>query len=450
MADVNALSDEQEKQMAGALLKDPSRIELVREIISPENIRLSHVRDLFEAMLSLHGNALVIDTVTVGDELERHNKLGDWGGRIGLQSLRNEFRGDAPDSYAWKVLDYSAKRQMIEEFNTGAGWSFNGRDSSAIRDDMIRRLTDIKTPNAKADRHLSDAKRELSSFYDRVDRAATARTNKEELDWIIPTGFIDLDKMYDDGLDETDFVLLAGRPGTGKSSLLLSIAKNLASNKQKPRHVLFCGLEMGNEQTIGRLVSMETGIPYGRTRSGKLQENEWPVFTNAIETLESLPLELSDLPAITVNQIRQTYRKIEATKGKIDIIMVDYLQLGGVDGKFGNRQEEVSSISKGLKAMALEFRCPVIAAAQLSRAVEQRGNKKPILSDLRESGSLEQDADSVWFIYREEDIKTDKQNIVELIVAKHRNGAVGSIELVFLPSKTKFENATGKQFAPNN
>jgi len=450
MAEILDLTTEQELQLIGSLLKNPENLDVVKEIITPDSIWLLRARDAYSAMLVLHEQGLSIDTVTVGDELERHNKIGDWGGRIGLQDLRNNFRGDASESYAWRVLDYAAKRKMISEAGVMATWGSNGRDSSAIRDDMIRRLTDIKTPNAKADKHLSDAKRELSSFYDRVDRAATARTNKEELDWIIPTGFIDLDKMYDDGLDETDFVLLAGRPGTGKSSLLLSIAKNLVSNKQKPRRVLFCGLEMGNEQTIGRLVSMETGIPYGRTRSGKLQENEWPVFTNAIEALENLPLELSDMPAITVNQIRQTYRKIEATKGKIDIIMVDYLQLGGVEGKFGNRQEEVSSISKGLKAMALEFRCPVIAAAQLSRAVEQRGNKKPILSDLRESGSLEQDSDSVWFIYREEDIKTDKQNIVELIVAKHRNGAVGSIELVFLPSKTKFENATGKQFAPNN
>jgi replicative DNA helicase len=193
---------------------------------------------------------------------------------------------------------------------------------------------------------------------------------------------------------------------------------------------------------------METGIPYGRTRSGKLTEKEWPIFTNGIETLDGLPLELIDLSAITVNQIRQAYRKIEATKGKVDLIMVDYLQLGGADGKFSNRQEEVSSISKGMKAMALEFNVPVVAAAQLSRAVEQRASKKPILSDLRESGSLEQDADSVWFIYNENDIKSDMRNQVELIVAKHRNGAVGSVDLIFIPSKTKFENATARTFAP--
>jgi replicative DNA helicase len=334
---------------------------------------------------------------------------------------------------------------MIEEAGYMATWSNNGRNSDVIRDDMIRRLTDIKTPNVRGDQHLSNASAELSKYYDRVDRAATIRLNGGVIEWLIPTGFIDLDRMYDDGLEETDFIILAGRPGTGKSSMLLSMAKNIT---QAGRRVLFCGLEMGNEQTIGRLVSMETGIPYGRTRSGKLTEKEWPIFTNGIETLDGLPLELIDLSAITVNQIRQAYRKIEATKGKVDLIMVDYLQLGGADGKFSNRQEEVSSISKGMKAMALEFNVPVVAAAQLSRAVEQRASKKPILSDLRESGSLEQDADSVWFIYNENDIKSDMRNQVELIVAKHRNGAVGSVDLIFIPSKTKFENATARTFAP--
>jgi replicative DNA helicase len=202
---------------------------------------------------------------------------------------------------------------------------------------------------------------------------------------------------------------------------------------------------MGTEQTIGRLVSMETGIPYGRMRSGKLLESEWTTFTNAIEVLENIPLELSDMPSITVNQIRQNYRKIEATKGKIDLVIVDYLQLQGADEKKNNRQEEVSSISKGLKGMALEFSTPVIAAAQLSRAVEMRGNKKPILSDLRESGSLEQDADSVWFIHSPDEIKPEN---VELIVAKHRNGEVGKVSLRFIPHKTKFENYTSREIAP--
>jgi replicative DNA helicase len=396
-------------------------------------------------MLDLHEQGLSIDTVIVGDQLERNGRLEEWGGRVGLQAVRNDFRGDQPESYAWRVLDYAAKRKMIEEAGYMATWSNNGRKSDVIRDDIIRRLTEIKTPNVRGDQHLSNASAELSKYYDRVDRAATIRLNGGTIDWLIPTGFIDLDKMYDDGLEESDFVILAGRPGTGKSSMLLSMAKNIT---QAGRRVLFCGLEMGNEQTIGRLVSMETGIPYGRTRSGKLTENEWPIFTNGIETLDGLPLELIDLSAITVNQIRQAYRKIEATKGKVDLIMVDYLQLGGADGKFSNRQEEVSSISKGMKAMALEFNVPVVAAAQLSRAVEQRASKKPILSDLRESGSLEQDADSVWFIYNENDIKSDMRNQVELIVAKHRNGAVGSVDLIFIPSKTKFENATVRNFAP--
>jgi len=426
------LSDAQELNLAGALLKNPERIDIVREIIKPEDIRLIKVRNIYEAVLSLREQGLDIDTVTVGDELERHNKLNEWGGRLHLQQIRSEFRGDAPDSYAWKILDYSAKRNMMEQFSTGASWANNGRDSNAIRNDMIQRLTNVRTPNSKADKHSMTAGEALSALYDNVTNGRSD---------FVPTGFIDLDKLFYGGLLGPDFTVIAARPGRGKTSLLLSIALHAA---KVGKRVLFESLEMSNEQIMMRLVAAETGIPFGALLRGKMTTDEWDKFHEAIEWMEKLPLHLNDMPAITVNGIRQNYRKIEAVTGKPDLIIVDYLQLQGADGDYKVREQEVASVSRGLKGIAKEFDIPVLAAAQLNRAVEQRSDKRPTLGDLRESGAIEQDTDNVLFIHPS-DVET-KQNIAELICAKHRNGPTGTIELVWLGSLTKFENAQTRIF----
>ena len=436
MSDPNVLSDEQELNMAGALLKEPSKLELVSEIVRPDNIRLTHVRDLFQAMLFLNDSGLAIDTITVGDELERHNKIGEWGGRLGLRRLRDEFRGDAPESYAVKVKGYAAKREMYQILMKHAYGALNGREDYDVQREAIAEMADVETTNPKADQHLSDAKQIISSLYDKVDLRARMLAEGQERTDIIKTGYYKLDDMYGDGIEAPDFLIIAGRPGQGKSGLLLSIAHHVASKQNK--RVLFCGLEMSNEQTIARLACMISGIEYKNLTAGKLAENEWPLFTHAVEKIEHLPLELNDMQGITVNEIRQTYRKIEATKGPVDLIIIDYLQLMGVSGKYGNRELEVSSISRGCKSMAKEFHVPVLAAAQLSRAVEQRSGKRPVLSDLRESGTLEQDSDSVWFIYPDE----AKPENVELIVAKHRNGEIGSVPLHFVKKRTKFESMT--------
>lgn len=439
MNDPKVLAQEQELNLIGALLKDPSKLDLVKEIITPDDIWLVRARDAYAAMLKLREQDLSIDAVTVGDELARHGLADEWGGYFGLQKLRQDFRGDEADSYAWKILDYSAKRQMVEHFSTGANWSNNGRDAGTIRDDMIRRLTDVKTPNAKTDRHTMTMKESLSASYDLM---ANGREG------FVPTGFIDLDKMFYGGFLAPDLTIWAARPGQGKTSLLLTMAVHAA---KKGRRVLFLSLEMSNEQVTTRIISMETGIPYGALISGKMTAQEWDKVNDAVAMLESLPLHLNDTPAITVNGIRQTYRKIEARHSHIDIIFVDYLQLQAAEGKYNTREQEVSSISRGLKAMAKEFSVPVHAAAQLSRAVELRSEKRPVLSDLRESGSLEQDSDNVIFIYRPDQYEKDttKQGRVELITAKHRNGPTGSVELIFRSAVTKFENAETRIFSPN-
>jgi replicative DNA helicase len=215
--------------------------------------------------------------------------------------------------------------------------------------------------------------------------------------------------------------------------------------------VAIFSLEMSNEQVVQRLIAQETGIDSQRLRTGKLQENEWPLFAHAVEVMSDTHIFLDDTPAITPLQLRTKCRRLHL-EHHLDLIIVDYLQLMGGDTRNENRVQEVSYISRNLKVLARELNVPVLAAAQLSRAVEQRSDKRPVLSDLRESGSLEQDSDIVMFIYRPDQYEKDtvKQNVAEIIIAKHRNGPVGSVELIFRNALAKFENAATRVFNPNS
>jgi replicative DNA helicase len=254
----------------------------------------------------------------------------------------------------------------------------------------------------------------------------------------VPTGFIDLDKKLG-GLQASDLLIIAGRPGQGKTGFLLTVAKNAALINKK--HVAIFSLEMSNEQVAQRLIAQQTGIDSQKLRSGKLDDAEWPRFTHAIEVISDTHIFLDDTPAITPLQLRTKCRRLHL-EHHLDLVIVDYLQLMGSETRSENRVQEVSDISRNLKVLARELNVPVLAAAQLSRAVEQRTDKRPILSDLRESGSLEQDSDIVMFIYRPDQYEkdTEKKNVAEIIIAKHRNGPVGVVELVFLNSLAKFEN----------
>jgi replicative DNA helicase len=242
------------------------------------------------------------------------------------------------------------------------------------------------------------------------------------------------------GLQPSDLLIIAGRPGMGKTGFMLSAVKNAALTHKK--HVAVFSLEMSNEQLVQRIIAQETGINSTKLRSGKLDPGEWPLFTQAIEVLSDTHIFLDDTPALTPLQLRTKARRLHL-EHHLDLIIVDYLQLMTGDIRTSNRVQEVSDISRNLKILARELNVPVLAAAQLSRAVEQRTDKRPVLSDLRESGSLEQDADIVMFIYRPEVYEEDPAytNLAEIIVAKHRNGPTGDIQLIFRKSLAKFENA---------
>lgn len=435
MNDNLSLAREQEENLIGALLKSPDKLVMVSEILQPDDFQNNALGWAYDAMLSLQERGLHVDSVTVGDELELHGKMqefiiGGKVGRIALGDLRTNFKGDHPESYAVKILNYAAKRRMMQEFSLGANWALNGREASEIRDDMIRRLTDVRVPNALIDKHTQTFREALSQNYDEVNNGNVA---------FVPTGFIDLDRTLDGGLYAPDFMILAGRPGRGKTSLLLSIALNAA--KAGKRIAIF-SLEMSNQQVIMRMISMETGIPFGAMRGRKLTSAQKDQYNQALECLEDYPIHLNDMPAITPNQIRYKLRQLEAVHGKMDLVIVDYLQLQGADIDSYSREQEVSSVSRGLKAIAKEFSAPVLAAAQLNRAVENRAEKKPQLSDLRESGAIEQDSDIVAFLHTPDE---SCPSVVDVIIAKHRNGSVGKISLQFQAARTKFENLYGRQ-----
>jgi replicative DNA helicase len=274
----------------------------------------------------------------------------------------------------------------------------------------------------------------LSDYYERVDRLS----HRDDEILGVPTGFIDLDRLLS-GLQPSDLLIIAGRPGQGKSAFLMSIAKNAA---QRNKHVAIFSLEMSNEQLVQRLIAQETGIDSQRLRTGKLSENEWPIFAQSIEVLGDTHIYLDDTPAITPLQLRTKCRRLHM-EFNLDLIVIDYIQLMSSGMRNENRVQEVSFISRQLKVLAKELNVPVLAAAQLSRAVEQRADKRPMLSDLRESGSLEQDTDVVMFIYRPDQYEQDTTmtNAAEIIISKHRNGPVGSVHLYFRPELAKFENA---------
>lgn len=431
-------SREAEEAVVGAVLINPEVYYDVAQFLQAEDFYIHRHRWIWEAFNRLHEQRIPIDLLTVAEELDRRGQLAEIGGPAYLTALVNQVPTSLhAEAYGRVVEAHSTRRKMINAANQIASLAYN--EETAIEEAMNEAEKAIFNVSERRLRHdLQPISSVLSEYYDRIDELAR---RPEEI-FGVPTGFIDLDRLLA-GMQPSDLLIIAGRPGQGKTGFLLSVAKNAALTHKK--HVAIFSLEMSNEQVVQRLIAQETGIDSQRLRSGKLAEHEWPLFTHAIEVLSDTRIFLDDTPAITPLQLRTKCRRLHM-EYRLDLIVVDYLQLMGGDFRSENRVQEVSYISRNLKALARELNVPVLAAAQLSRAVEQRADKRPVLSDLRESGSLEQDADIVMFIYRPDQYEKDtaKQNIAEIIVAKHRNGPVGSVELIFRSALAKFENAATK------
>ncbi len=436
-------SREAEEAVVGAVFINPEAYYDVAQFLSADDFYIHRHKWIWEAFVRLHEQRIPIDLLTVSDELGRRNQLNEIGGPSYLTSLVNQVPSSLnAESYGRIVEGHSVRRKMIHAANQIAAIAYDEKTSvDDVMNEAEKAVFNVSERRLKHD--LQPIKNVLSEYYDRIDDLAK---RPDEIVGV-PTGFIDLDKLLT-GLQPSDLLIIAGRPGQGKTGFMLSIAKNAGLIHKK--HIAIFSLEMSNEQVVQRLISQETGIDSQRMRTGKLQESEWPLFTHAVEVFSDTHIYLDDTPAITPLQLRTKCRRLHMEFG-LDLIIIDYLQLMSGDTRNDNRVQEVSYISRNLKVLARELNVPVLAAAQLSRAVEQRSDKKPVLSDLRESGSLEQDADIVMFIYRPDQYEKDtvKQNVAEIIIAKHRNGPVGSVELVFRGAQAKFENAATRVFKPN-
>src|SRR5512139_4137811 len=434
---------ESEEAVVGAVLINPEVYYDIAQFLQAEDFYIHRHRWIWEAYTSLHEQRVPIDLLTLSEELERKGQLAEIGGRAFLTALVNQVPTSLNASaYAHIVEGHAIRRRMIAAANSIASVAYNeDMKIDSVMDEAEKAVFNVSERRLRHD--VQPIRDVLRDYYDRIDEASR---RGEEI-YGVPTGFIDLDKLLR-GLQPSDLLIIAGRPGQGKTGFLLSVAKNAGLTHKK--HVAIFSLEMSNEQVVQRLIAQETGIDSQRLRTGKLQEGEWPLFTHAIEVFSDTHIYLDDTPAITPLQLRTKCRRLHMEFG-IDLVIIDYLQLMGGDTRNDNRVQEVSYISRNLKILARELNVPVLAAAQLSRAVEQRSDKRPVLSDLRESGSLEQDADIVMFIYRPDQYEKDtvKQNVAEIIVAKHRNGPVGSVELVFRNELAKFENAATRVFRPN-
>jgi replicative DNA helicase len=428
-------SQEAEEAVLGAVMINPEAYYDVAQFLQPDDFYIHRHRWIWEVFSRLHERRTPIDFLTVSEELDQLGRLAEIGGPAYLTVLINNVPTSLhAEAYGRIVEETAVRRRMLSAANDIAKLAYH-QDSSIdqVMNDAEKAIFGVS--ERRTTRDLQPIKQVLSEYIDRIDQLA----RRGEDTYGVPTGFIDLDRLLG-GLQPSDLLIVAGRPGMGKTAFILSAAKNAAQKYKK--HVAVFSLEMSSEQLVQRMVAQETGIDSQRLRTGKLEEEEWPLFTHAIEVLGDTVMFLDDTPALTPLQLRTKCRRLHL-EFRLDLILVDYLQLMSSGMRSENRVQEVSYISRNMKVLARELNVPVLAAAQLSRAVEQRADKEPQLSDLRESGSLEQDSDIVMFIHRPEmyDKDTLKQNVAQIKVAKHRNGPVGTIELVFRNNIAKFENA---------
>ena len=430
-------SREAEEAVLGAVLINPEAFYDVAQFLKPEDFYIVRNRWIWETFNRLHESRAPIDFLTVCEDMEQHSRLSEVGGAAYIMSLINQTPTSLhAEAYGRIVEGNSVRRRMLVAANDLARLAHDQASSvDTILGEAEKTIFGISERRIKRD--VQPIQQVLSEVFDRVQDLS----KRGDEFYGVPTGLIDLDKLLG-GLQQSDLLIIAGRPGMGKTGFMLSVAKNAAQKHKK--HVAMFSLEMSNEQLVQRLIAQETGIDTQRLRTGKLNPDEWPLFTHAIDVLSDTHLFLDDTPAITPLQLRTKCRRLHL-EYHLDLVIVDYLQLMSSDKPTDNRVQEVSFISRNLKVLARELEVPVLAAAQLSRAVEQRQDKRPVLSDLRESGSLEQDADIVMFIHRPDALEKDnpRSNLAELIVAKHRNGPTHSgIEMVFLNNVARFENAS--------
>ncbi len=425
-----------EEALLGGLLLNANRYWDIANGLTGSDFHLLRHQVIWNALVSLIEKGQEVDFVTITEELERRGKLEEVGGPAFLSGLLTATVSSLHVlDYAQIIKKHSLQRQLLDAASKVATLAhkddLDPEDMLAQAEQALTRVS-----NNLVSENMQSFKEVLSRVYDQMYTAANQKTPPG-----VPTGFLDLDKLLG-GLQPGDVVIVAARPGMGKTSLLCGISEHIARLERK--RVVFFSLEMSSDHVVQRILAMHTGISAQVLRTGHLTDDQWKHVHGVMELLEDAPIILNDTPTLTPAQLRIHLRRL-ASRQKIDLVIVDYLQLMSGGSKFYNRQEEVTAISRQIKVIAKELGVPVIVAAQLSRAVEARDNKMPVLSDLRESGAIEQDADVVLFIHQ---TQNGSPGAGSLIVAKNRNGPVGHVPVTFIAARTKFVAVNAPEIQP--
>lgn len=417
-------NQEAEVSVLGSILLDKEAIVRVADILIPDDFYNDSYRLIYDQMIWLYEHHQPIDVVTLTNRLEEKGVLTEIGGATLISQLANSVPSAAHVvNYAKIVSDKAILRRLITTANEVTNLAYDESDNpSEVLDKAEQKIFEVSEKHLKE--NFVSLKNVLTESFDRIDEL---HKDKDKLRGV-PTGFKNLDHVLA-GLQPSDLIIIAGRPSVGKTAFALNIAHNVAVDGQVPTAIF--SLEMSKEQLVDRLLASEAGIDSWKLRTGNLDDNDFLKINHAYGTLSEAPLFIDDSSIINVLEMRTKARRLQAEHG-LGLIIIDYLQLMSGNNP-DNRVQEVSAISRSLKGLARELNVPVIALSQLSRAVESRPSKIPMLSDLRESGSIEQDADVVMFVYREEvyDEDTERKGITDILIRKHRNGPIGQAELFF-------------------
>ncbi len=436
-------SIEAEQSVLGGLMLDNRAWDQIVDRLRENDFYRHDHRLIFRVMGRLSDHNKPLDVLTVSEALRELHELDNAGGEVYLFELANNTPSAANiTAYADIVRERSVLRQLIATANDIVSHAFNpqGRTSVELLDEAERQVFAISEQGARVGGPVN-IKEFLAKTMDRIDTLFHA----DDPITGVPTGYHDFDEMTS-GLQSSDLVIIAGRPSMGKTTLAMNIAEHVVIKSKLP--TLIFSMEMPGESIVMRLLSSLCRIDQLRIRTGKLEDEDWPRISSTVSMLSEAPLFIDDTPALSPAELRARARRIAKEHGKIGLIVIDYLQLMQVPGFNENRTAEISEISRSLKALAKELSVPVIALSQLNRGLEQRADKRPVMSDLRESGAIEQDADLIVFIYRDEvynEGSADK-GTAEIIIAKQRNGPIGKVRLTFLGQYTCFENFTRNHY----
>lgn len=430
-------SVEAEQAVLGGLMLDNSEWDNIADLLLPQDFYRPEHQVIFQVMLVQSEANHPIDVVTLSEALNERNELGNAGGLDYLGELAGNARGTANiRAYANIIRERATLRQLITVANDIAesGYNTGGRKAAEVLDDAEQQVFNIADdrPREGSPEPINPL---LTRVVDRIDELSGSDGGLTGL----ASGYKDLD-LLTNGWQKADLIIVAGRPSMGKTAFAMNLVEHAVLQNESP--VLVFSLEMPAESLVFRMLSSLGKIDQTRLRTGQLEGDDWPRLTSAVAKLKDRPLLIDDSPGLSPMEMRSRARRVIREHGALGMVVVDYLQLMQVKGTSENRVGEISEISRSLKLLAREFNCPVIALSQLNRSLEQRPNKRPVMSDLRESGAIEQDADLIAFIYRDEVYHEDtaEKGVAEVIISKHRNGPIGTVKLSFIGQHTRFEN----------